>query len=125
MNERDGGKKISEQTENTRVKEGRQVTHTHTHTHTHTRTHTQIPVHIYTLQGGRDVWPGISHRRLPRRSSSWIKNPDYRLHQDKIGRKLETFKVGLSEADSVMGILTSILKLLLIFPTWGNGKEKG
>ena len=120
MNERDGGKKISEQTENTKGKGGEA-----SHTHTHTRTHTQIPVHIYTLQGGRDVWPGISHRRLPRRSSSWIKNPDYRLHQDKIGRKLETFKVELSEADSVMGILTSILKLLLIFPTWGNGKEKG
>lgn len=120
MREMRGSKYLNKQKTH-RVKEGRQVTHTQRHTWTHT----QIPVHIHMLQGGRDVWPGISHRRLPIRSNSWIKNPDYRLHQNKIGRKSATFKVGLSEADSVMGILTSILKLLLIFPTSGNGKEKG
>ena len=96
-----------------------------THTRTHTRTHTQIPVHIHTLHGGRDIWPGIGHRRLPRRGNSRIKSPDYRLYRNNIGGKLQTFKVGLSEAGSVMGTLTSILKLVLIFPTSGNGKEKG
>jgi len=36
MNERDGGKQISEQTENTEGKGGKaSLTHTHTHTHTH------------------------------------------------------------------------------------------
>ena len=34
MNERDGGKKISEQTENTKGKGG-EASHTHTHTHGH------------------------------------------------------------------------------------------
>ena len=36
MNERDGGKQISEQTENTERKGGKaSLTHTHTHTHGH------------------------------------------------------------------------------------------
>ena len=42
MNERDGGKKISEHTENTKGKGG-EASHTHTHTHTIGDTESQLP----------------------------------------------------------------------------------
>lgn len=71
------------------------------------------------------LWAGINHRRASQKKQLLDKNPNYRLHQATMGRKLETFKeVGLSGVNGTMSMFASLSMPVLNFPTSGTGKKK-